>query len=114
MVGGYSYSVTSSQLKVTQGWRESAEAKHFVTSLEAHFKGRGSGSVGHADFWTIEFISIKFLSNILEAFNGDASGFVTIKEVNDFTKSRPLNWGCAFFQAYRVDLFIIVVDFLAG
>ena len=112
MVGGCSYSVTSSQLKVMQGWRGSAtNAQLFVTSLRDHFTRKGSGFVGR---WETKFMGSPFLSNVLEAFDDDANGLVTIKEVNDFTESRPLNWGCAFFQAYRVDLFIIVVDFLAG
>ena len=100
MVGCCGYSVTPSQLKITQRWRGSVKARRFVMSLRDHFVEKvagDSGSVKDPDGWALKYINIGRAPSILEAFDDDASGFVTIREVNDFTKSRPLNWGCAFF-----------------
>ena len=83
-----------------QRWRGSVKARHFVMSLRDHFaeKAAGdSGSVKGPDAWALKYININRAPNILEAFDDDASGFVTIREVNDFTKSRPLDWEYAYF-----------------
>jgi hypothetical protein len=45
-----------------------------------------------SDRWALPFIGVNYVRNILEAFDEDASGFVTVKEVIDFIRSRPLNW----------------------
>lgn len=50
-----------------------------------------SGSY-HADAWAIKFIDITRLQPILEAIDDDASGFITIEEMNRFTVSRPTDW----------------------
>ena len=73
-------------------------------SLRDHFieKVAGdSGSLKGPDGWALKYINIGRAPSILEAFDDDASGFVTTREVNDFTKSRPLNWGCAFFSGLQ-------------
>ena len=44
------------------------------------------------DAWAIKFIDVARLQPILEAFDDDASGFITITEVNRFTSSRPVGW----------------------
>ena len=73
-------------------------------SLRDHFVEKvagDSGSVKGPDGWALKYINIGRSPSILEAFDDDASGFVTIKEVNDFTKSRPLDWGYAYFPDLR-------------
>jgi len=52
----------------------------------------GAGAVSSSDKWALRYIGVNYARNILEAFDEDASGFVTVKEVNDFTRSRPLDW----------------------
>ena len=42
--------------------------------------------------WTIGFLSRSHLSPLMEAVDSDCSGHVTIKEINDFTSSRPREW----------------------
>lgn len=42
--------------------------------------------------WTLDWITITRLQPIIEAFDDDASGFITVAEVNKFTTSRPRNW----------------------
>ena len=50
----------------------------------------------HPDAWAIKFIDIMRLQPILEAIDDDASGFITIEEVNRFTVSRPADWRLVF------------------
>jgi hypothetical protein len=44
------------------------------------------------DAWAIKFIDVTRLQPISEAFDDDASGFITISEMNRFTGSRPPDW----------------------
>ena len=44
------------------------------------------------DAWAIKYIDIMRLQPILEAIDDDASGFITIGEMNRFTSSRPIDW----------------------
>ena len=73
-------------------------------SLRDHFIEKVAGDSGFVKgpgAWALKYINLGRAPSILEAFDDDASGFVTIKEVNDFTKSRPLDWGCAFFPGLQ-------------
>lgn len=47
-----------------------------------------------ADEWTLPYIDVKWLQPIVESFDEDGSGYVTIAEINSFTQSRPeeLGW----------------------
>ena len=53
-------------------------------------------SLGRAssDEWALEFLNIAWLQPIMEAFDDDASGYVTITEVNKLMDLRPptLSW----------------------
>jgi hypothetical protein len=56
---------------------------------------QGTGTVDssiNSDAWAIKFIDLTWLQPISEAFDDDASGFITITEVNRFTSSRPGDW----------------------
>lgn len=46
------------------------------------------------DEWALSYIDVKWLKRIVEAFDEDSSGFVTIMEINRFTESIPekLGW----------------------
>lgn len=46
----------------------------------------------HPDAWAIKFVDVIRLQPILEAIDDDASGFITIEEMNRFTISRPVDW----------------------
>ncbi|OSC97068.1 hypothetical protein PYCCODRAFT_1472108 [Trametes coccinea BRFM310] len=52
------------------------------------------------DEWTLEYISVTRLQAIIEAFDDDASGFITISEVNTFTASKPPDWSLLHWMAY--------------
>ena len=73
---------------------------HYVEKLAAETErvlemGAASIDTPHnPDAWAIELIDVTHLQPILEAFDDDASGFITISEVNRFTSSprRPADW----------------------
>jgi hypothetical protein len=44
------------------------------------------------DEWAIKYVDVMWVQPILEAFDDDASGFITVAEVNRFTRSRPADW----------------------
>jgi hypothetical protein len=48
----------------------------------------------NADAWAMKFIDVMWVQPIMEAFDDDASGFITVTEVNGFTSSlsRPREW----------------------
>ena len=73
---------------------------HYVEKFTAETEGvlgMGADSINtpqNPDAWAIKFIDVTHLQPILEAFDDDASGFITISEVNWFTSSprRPADW----------------------
>ena len=84
----------------TQGWRGSVKIRHFVMALKDYYLEKAAGNSGIlaiSDSWAIKYINTGRARSILEAFDGDAGGFVTINEVINFTQSRPLDWRCALF-----------------
>lgn len=42
--------------------------------------------------WTLEWITITRLQSIMEAFDDDGSGFISVAEANRLTTSRPHDW----------------------
>ncbi|KAF8273628.1 hypothetical protein EI94DRAFT_1795034 [Lactarius quietus] len=98
------------------GWRGNVKARHFVLALRDHYieklateaesLGEVVPSVGsiensrNTDAWAIKFIEVTRLQPILEAFDDDASGFITISEMNRFTSSRPREWSLPHWIAF--------------
>ncbi|KAF7341977.1 hypothetical protein MVEN_01784700 [Mycena venus] len=96
------------------GWRGSVKSRHFVMALRDHFQEESSHKkaaegnpedhtamvVEKTDAWTLEYINVVYLQAISEAFDDDASGFVTVAEVNTFTTMRPLDWSLPRWIAY--------------
>ncbi|KAI0266959.1 hypothetical protein BC834DRAFT_842690 [Gloeopeniophorella convolvens] len=93
-------------------WRGNVKARHFVLALRDHYLEKlaledgtyGAGAAAHKasdeDAWAITFMDITWLQPILEAFDDDASGFITISEMNRFTDSSPQDWSLARWIAY--------------
>lgn len=52
------------------------------------------------DQWALAYINILRVQTVLEAFDDDATGFISIKEVNMFSSSRPENWTLTSWLAY--------------
>lgn len=44
------------------------------------------------DKWALSYISVLRIQPLIEAFDDDASGFVTVSEANTFTAARPEDW----------------------
>ncbi|KAH9171873.1 hypothetical protein EDB89DRAFT_2070429 [Lactarius sanguifluus] len=96
------------------GWRGSVKARHFVLALRDHYleklaveadgvPGTGGGSIDSSrnpDTWAIKFVDVTRLQPISEAFDDDASGFITISEMNRFTGSRPADWSLPHWVAF--------------
>ena len=83
------------------------KARHFVLALRDHFREKldhlkraqkgatptvSMRQLSEKDEWTLEYVNITRLQPIIEAFDDDASGFITVGEANAFTTSRPANW----------------------
>lgn len=81
----------------TQGWRRSVDARHFVMELRDHYAENPTDLPADPNHWALRHITLGRVGSILEAFDDDASGFVTVNEVNRLTQSRPRDWRCAPF-----------------
>lgn len=68
-------------------------------ALKDHFTAMAvgsSGSLTSPDSWAMKYINIGRVRRILEAFDDDTSGFVTVSEVNNLTQLKPADWRCGF------------------
>lgn len=52
----------------------------------------GTPPLSTEDIWAMQYIDLMHLEPIVEAIDEDASGYITIQEVNRFTSSRPKDW----------------------
>jgi hypothetical protein len=52
------------------------------------------------DGWALAYISILRVQPLLEAFDDDATGWVSVNEANHFTSSRPKDWSLSRWIAY--------------
>ena len=84
------------------------KARHFVLALRDHFREKfdqlkrsklkgatptvAPHQISEQDEWTLEYINVTRLQPIIEAFDDDASGSVTVSEVNKLTTARPDGW----------------------
>jgi hypothetical protein len=96
-----------------QGWKGSTKARHLILALRDHYaelhrsKGKQDPEASRdaavpralEDTWALPYISILRVQPLIEAFDDDASGFVSISEVNAFTSARPENWRSVFLWA---------------
>ncbi len=99
-----------------QKWRGNVKARHFVLALRDYCVEKLDKRREHATFsecenstevtaqdeWTLEYINVTRLQAIIEAFDDDASGFITVGEANAFTASRPVNWRYACLHAREI------------
>lgn len=61
-------------------------------STSTYQQRRKAVGVRPEDRWTLDYITILRIQPLLEAFDDDASSFVTVSEVNAFTQARPRDW----------------------
>ncbi|PIL33367.1 hypothetical protein GSI_03987 [Ganoderma sinense ZZ0214-1] len=95
-------------------WRGIVKARHLVLAIHDYYlqkqEDQGQvfqvdgtqkrGSIYEDDSWTFEYIDLMHVQPIIEGLDDDASGFVTIQEVNQFTTSRPKGWSLLHWMAY--------------
>ncbi|KAJ7901712.1 hypothetical protein B0H14DRAFT_1250148 [Mycena olivaceomarginata] len=91
------------------GWRGSVKSRHFVMALRDYYQENAEDSDAAAgaapgkkrpDDWALAYLNVSRLQSISEAFDDDASGFVTVAEANTFTTSRPIDWSLCHWIAY--------------
>ncbi|TBU26461.1 hypothetical protein BD311DRAFT_779599 [Dichomitus squalens] len=92
------------------GWRGSTKARHFVLALRDHFREKEEEKKRNdridvlrtkkEDGWALEWINVTRLQPIVEAFNDDASNFITVSEANELTTARPRDWSLLHWLAY--------------
>jgi hypothetical protein len=52
------------------------------------------------DDWCLQYLTIPHVPAIMEAFDDDASGWIKLKEVNEFTDAIPEKWKLIHWLAY--------------
>ena len=111
MVGAVVYRVP--QFDVTysrQRWRGIVKARHLVFALhdyymqkleyqerDMHSNPLAPRRINEEDAWTFRYLGLTQLQRITEALDDDASGYITVQEVNRFSMSRPRGWRYAVF-----------------
>ncbi|KAI0767714.1 hypothetical protein C8Q74DRAFT_1203793 [Fomes fomentarius] len=93
-------------------WPGHVKARHFVLALRDYYRQQlesknrkvhdeeKTSRLDKQDEWAIEYINLSRLQAVAEAFDDDASGFITIAEVNHFTSTRPKDWSLIHWLAY--------------
>lgn len=102
-----------------QRWRGHVKARHFILALRDYwFKKvedwkRGESTdprISEINQGFLEILDVSRLQAITEAFDEDASGLITVAEVNQFTSSRPQRYTYVSHQlgicVKRADRFI--------
>ena len=96
-----------------QGWKGNVKARYFVFALRDHFRDKiaqpkwsarassesspdsanssQSDNVAR-DEWALEYLNVTHLQPIMEAFDDDASGFITLNEVDNMYTNLPSGW----------------------
>ncbi|TFK85020.1 hypothetical protein K466DRAFT_647032 [Polyporus arcularius HHB13444] len=92
------------------GWRGSTKARHFVLALRDYFREKMEEQkrseyvevprIREQDEWALDWINVTRLQPIVEAFDDDASNFITVTEANEFTTARPHDWSLLHWLAY--------------
>ncbi|SJK96921.1 uncharacterized protein ARMOST_00170 [Armillaria ostoyae] len=62
------------------------------------------------DRWALAYFNVAHVQPILEAMDDDATGFITTKEINNFTKSIPPGWTLPQWIAYWAEGWHVSVD----
>ncbi|KAG8881281.1 hypothetical protein FRB98_004440 [Tulasnella sp. 332] len=90
-------------------WRSNVKARLFILSLHDYFttqRGQDDDDKkqdsqedlskltfigpGHPEEWTLEYMSGTYLSSLKDAIDDDGSGFVSINEINDFSRQKQV------------------------
>ncbi|KAI0327267.1 hypothetical protein GY45DRAFT_1327868 [Cubamyces sp. BRFM 1775] len=90
-------------------WRSNVKARLLVMTLRDYYRDV-MDEARHApgeqpilnDEWTLAFLGPTWFQSMFEAFDDDASGYITIAEINKFMELRPaaLNWSVPRWFAF--------------
>ena len=75
-------------------------------TLRDHFREKAMNpdmtSQDRLDDWALQYIDLNWLNPIMDAFDDDGTGFITIGEINRFTDDMPesLQWSLQHWIAY--------------
>ncbi|KAL1940585.1 hypothetical protein VTO73DRAFT_8020 [Trametes versicolor] len=92
-------------------WRGNVKARLFVMTLRDHYRdviedaqhaSNSKGDIIVNDDWTLEYFGPSWLQPMMDAFDDDVSGYVTISEVNKVMDLQPasLGWSVPRWLAY--------------
>ncbi|KAI0766998.1 hypothetical protein C8Q74DRAFT_1369868 [Fomes fomentarius] len=92
-------------------WRGIVKARHLVLAIHDYYLQQiddqrhsyqdvAARRISEDDIWAVDYLDLMHLQPLNEALDEDASGFVTIQEVNQFTTSRPQGWSLLLWLAY--------------
>ncbi|KAJ7277107.1 hypothetical protein C8J57DRAFT_1308571 [Mycena rebaudengoi] len=90
----------------SMNWRISCKARHFVDAVHNHFaqkfgEHKSSSGSAHPEQWTLNVLSqVIYYSNIADAIDDDGSGYISVHEVNQFFKSRPIQWSAVQWLSF--------------
>lgn len=76
-------------------FREKVQEIKLIAASDAE----SSREQSRTDDWALEYISVTWLQPIMEAFDDDGSGYITITEVNQFTESLPTELGWRYVSS---------------
>ncbi|KAF8589617.1 hypothetical protein K439DRAFT_1332394 [Ramaria rubella] len=97
------------------GWRGSVKSRYFIMALRDFYHEKWGSDIKVAkgdnvsnppnrispdDEWALAYVNVQRLQPISESFDDDASGFITVAEVNTFTTSRPQGWSLPRWLAF--------------
>ncbi|KAF5325476.1 hypothetical protein D9619_010064 [Psilocybe cf. subviscida] len=77
----------------------SKEAGQSLT-VATNFGDSGSADVDNPNAWLLEYIDIAHVRPIVEAIDADSSGFISVKEINVFARSKPTAWSFLQWMVY--------------
>lgn len=88
---------------IFQGWRGSTKVKHFTTALRDCYQEQAANEEDAMfdDRWALPYIGLHKAQAIGEAVDDDASGLITVMQLNKFTRSRPDDWRYILDWFYR-------------
>ncbi|KAK0211624.1 hypothetical protein IW262DRAFT_1467624 [Armillaria fumosa] len=94
------YYYSRNQSALTGQMREMASPM-ITTETDSEVSRISEASVQPADDqWALRYINLLRIQPLMEAFDDDVSGFVTINEANAFCAGRPENWSLLHWMAY--------------
>lgn len=71
-----------------QSWTTTSAEERTIVLSKAFSDAKKRG----AERWALKHLSIRNIAPLIEVFDGDASGYVSIWEANQVTSLRPQGW----------------------